>query len=261
MTLIRSTVLVIFGFACAPVGFAAQSAGSASPELSAALSDDHRPAAQVRQDSDRRPADVIMFAGIKSGDRVADFMAGNAYFTRLFSVLVGAGGHVYAFLPAEEIQSCPASEIEGTRSVEHDPTYSNVSVLTAAVERFALPETVDVIWTSQNYHDLHDPFMGPANVAIVNRAFFAALKPGGVLVIIDHAAESGSGIRDTDTLHRIDPARLRTEVEAAGFVFEAESNALRNSHDTHRLRVFDPGIRGKTDQVVYRFRKPVATGP
>src|SRR6267154_4062193 len=183
-------------------------------------------------------------------------MPGNEYFTRLFSAVVGATGRVYAFLPAEKIRNCPTEEIAGTREVGRDPTYANASVLTDAVERFALPAPVDLIWTAQNYHDLHDPFMGPANVAIVDRAFFAALKPGGVLLIIDHAAAPGSGLRDTDPLHRIDPARIRAEVEAVGFRFEAASEVLRNPADTHQLHVFDPAIRGRTDQIAYRFRKP-----
>lgn len=119
-----------------------------------------------------------------------------------------------------------------------------------------MPRRLDVIWTAQNYHDLHDAFMGPADVAALNKAFFRALKPGGVYLVIDHVAESGSGVRDTESLHRIDPLRLRTEIEAAGFIFEAHSDALRNPGDDHSLSVFDPKVRGHTDQIVYRFRKP-----
>jgi predicted methyltransferase len=119
-----------------------------------------------------------------------------------------------------------------------------------------MPEKLDLIWTAQNYHDLHDSFLGPANVAALNRAFFDALKPGGTFLVIDHVAESGSGLRDTDTLHRIDPVRMKGEIEAAGFVFESQTDALRNPDDDHKRAVFDPIVRGKTDQVVFRFRKP-----
>jgi predicted methyltransferase len=98
--------------------------------------------------------------------------------------------------------------------------------------------------------------MGPADVTALNKAFFNSLKPGGVLVVIDHVAEPGSGLRDTETLHRIDPLRLRMEIEAAGFVYEAQSDVLRNADDDHRVTVFDPAIRGKTDQLVFRFRRP-----
>jgi predicted methyltransferase len=116
--------------------------------------------------------------------------------------------------------------------------------------------SLDVIWTAQNYHDLHDSFMGPANIAALDRAFFNALKPGGIYLVIDHIAESGSGLRDTESLHRIDPLRLRGEIEAAGFLLDAQSDLLRHPQDNHTLSVFDARVRGQTDQVVYRFRKP-----
>jgi predicted methyltransferase len=98
--------------------------------------------------------------------------------------------------------------------------------------------------------------MGPADMAALNKRFFAALKPGGIYLVIDHVAEAGSGLRDTESRHRIDPQRLRREIEAAGFVFDAESSVLRNPADDHKASVFDRGVRGRTDQVVYRFRKP-----
>jgi predicted methyltransferase len=224
--------------------------------ISAAVSDSRRPAEQVKLDSTRKPELVIAFAGLKSGDRVVDFMPGNAYFTRLFSDVVGPSGRVYAFIPAEQIANCPASEIVGTRAIEHDPGYANVTVLTDSVASFRTPERLDALWIAQDYHDLHDVFMGPADVAALNKVFFAALKPGAVFIVIDHVAASGSGLRDTETLHRIDPIRMRREIEAAGFIFEAQSDVLRNAADDHKLAVFDPSIRGKTDQVLFRFRKP-----
>jgi predicted methyltransferase len=95
----------------------------------------------------------------------------------------------------------------------------------------------------------HDP-------SYANQTFFSSLKPGGVYFVIDHVAESGSGLRDTESLHRIDPQRLRQEIEAAGFVLAAQSDTLRNPQDDHKLTVFDGRVRGQTDQVVYRFRKP-----
>jgi predicted methyltransferase len=193
---------------------------------------------------------------LKPGDRVADFMPGNAYFTRILSDVVGPAGRVYAFIPVEQIANCPAREVAGTRAIARDHGYANVTVLTDSLASFRMPEKLDLIWTAQNYHDLHDSFMGPADVAALNRAFFNALKPGGIFLVIDHAAESGSGLRDTETLHRIDPMRMQSEIEAAGFVLESQSAALRNPQDDHRRAVFDPMIRGKTDQVVFLFRKP-----
>ena len=224
--------------------------------VTAAVADPRRPIDQVKLDPARKPAQLLAFAELKAGDRVADFMSGNAYFTRIMSDVVGSTGHVYAFLPTEQLANCSPREVAGTKGLERDPSYANVSVLSEAAAKFRVPEELDVIWTAQNYHDLHDSFMGPANVDALNRAFFDALKPGGIYLVIDHVAESGSGLRDTESLHRIDPASLRKEIEAAGFVLDAQSDVLRNARDDHKLSVFDNAVRGQTDQVVYRFRKP-----
>src|ERR1700729_1244010 len=97
--------------------------------------------------------------------------------------------------------------------------------------------------------------LGPADVGALNKTIFEAFKPGGVFLVIDHVAAAGSGLRDTETLHRIDPVRMKNEIEAAGFVLESQSDALRNSDDDHKLAVFNPNIRGRTDQVLLRFRK------
>ena len=118
------------------------------------------------------------------------------------------------------------------------------------------PEPVDIVFTAQNYHDYHDPFMGPADMAAFNKAVFAALKPGGAFVVIDHAAPAGSGLADTNTLHRIDPTVVKKEVEAAGFRLEAEGRFLANPSDPKTAKVFDPSIRGHTDQFAFRFVKP-----
>jgi predicted methyltransferase len=119
-----------------------------------------------------------------------------------------------------------------------------------------VPHPVDVVFTSQNYHDYNDKFMAPATVDTLNKQVFAALKPGGTWIIVDHAAEAGSGMRDTDTLHRIDPAIVRKQVEAAGFTYVGESKVLRNPADGLKVKVFDKTIRGHTDQFAYKFRKP-----
>jgi predicted methyltransferase len=224
-------------------------------EVALALADPRRPADQVSLDATRKPAQLITFAQLKRGYRIAEFMPGNAYFTRIMSDIVGDSGHIYAFLPSEQLANCPPREVAGTRLLERDPGYANVSVLSDAAANFRAPQKLDVIWTAQNYHDLHDPFMGPADVAALNKRFFDALKPGGIYLVIDHVAESGSGLRDTESLHRIDPLRMRREIEAAGFIFDAESNVLRNASDDHKSSVFDRRVRGRTDQVVYKFRK------
>jgi predicted methyltransferase len=110
------------------------------------------------------------------------------------------------------------------------------------------------VWTSQNYHDLHN--RPNADLAAFNKNVFDSLKPGGTYIVLDHAAEAGSGTRDTSTLHRIDPEVVKTEVTAAGFKLEGQSDVLKNPQDPHTANVRDPSIRGKTDQFILKFRKP-----
>ncbi|HEX2789621.1 MAG TPA: hypothetical protein VHN17_04270 [Steroidobacteraceae bacterium] len=224
--------------------------------VEAAVSDPRRPDDQVKLDATRKPAISVLFSEAKAGDRIADVMSGNGYFTRILSQLAGPAGHVYAYIPTEQIAHCSPQEIAGTQAITRDSSYGNVTLLTGSLADFRLPKQLDLIWMSQSYHDLHDSFLGPADVAVLNKTMFEALKPGGVFLVIDHVAEAGSGLRDTETLHRIDPVRMKNEIEAAGFVLESQSDALRNTDDDHKLAIFNPNIRGRTDQVLFRFRKP-----
>jgi predicted methyltransferase len=136
-----------------------------------------------------------------------------------------------------------------------DPHYANVSLISEPAAQFSVPKKVDVVWTSQNYHDYPDRFMGKVDPRLLDRAVYRALKPGGLFVVVDHVAQAGSGMRDTDTLHRIDPQIVKAQVMATGFKFDGESDVLRNPADDHTLPVFDPAIRGHTDQFGFRFRK------
>ena len=224
--------------------------------VEAAISDPRRPDDQVKLDATRKPAASILFSEAKAGDRIADVMSGNGYFTRILSQVAGPAGHVYAYIPTEQIAHCSPQEIAGTQAIARDPSYGNVTMLTGSLTDFRLPKELDLVWMSQSYHDLHDSFLGPANVSELNKAIFEALRPGGLFLVIDHVAEAGSGLRDTETLHRIDPVRMQNEIEAAGFLLDAQSDALRNAGDDHTLAIFSPNIRGSTDQVLYRFRKP-----
>jgi predicted methyltransferase len=222
--------------------------------ITAAVADPDRPAEDKARDADRKPAACIAFAGIKPGDKVVDLMPGKGYFTKIFARIVGAKGWVYGFYPSE-IDAMYAKR-RLTIPPPDDPRYTNVSSLHAPIVAFVAPEKLDVVWTSQNYHDLHDKFFGPVDIAAFNKAVFNALKPGGVFIVLDHAAEAGSGLRDTDTLHRIDPAVVKAEVETAGFRFVGESKGLRNPADPHTAPVFDKSIRGHTDQFLFKFSKP-----
>ncbi|MHB8529947.1 MAG: class I SAM-dependent methyltransferase [Caulobacteraceae bacterium] len=223
--------------------------------VAAAVADPARPAAERARDPARKPAETVAFIGVKPGQKIVDFMPGRAgYFTILFSDIVGPKGKVYAFIPAE-LSKMAKTPLPANGS-SPDPAHPNEVFLIAPVNDFATPEPVDIVWTAQNYHDLHDPFMGPADMAKFDAAVFRALKPGGYFVILDHAAPAGSGVADTNTLHRIDPAVVKQEVTAAGFRFVGQSDILRNPADDHSKKVFDPAIRGHTDQFIYKFRKP-----
>jgi len=234
-----------------PTGFAASPAPTA---IKAAIADPARSAEEVAHDTQRKPAEMLLFAQIKPGAKVMDLIPGGGYFTRLFAKAVGPEGWVYAYQPSEldGFSKGKPAKILGVAKA-----YPNVSVIHAPVNNLSAPELLDVVWTAQNYHDLKDDFFKPADTTMVNKAVFQALKPGGLYIVLDHAAEKGSGLRDTNTLHRIDEAVVKSEVEAAGFEFVAESKALRNPADPKTANVFDKSIRGTTDQFVYKFRKPL----
>ncbi|MES2341896.1 MAG: methyltransferase [Pseudomonadota bacterium] len=226
-----------------------------SPAVVAAVADASRPEADTKRDADRKPAEMLEFAGIKPGQTVADFLPGGGYFTRIFAKTVGPKGVVYAVINPPPANPPADAKPNPILAVAADPAYGNIKVVQASFESLALPTQADVIWTSQNYHDLHLARFN-LDVAKVNKAVFAALKPGGVYVVLDHAAVAGAPLDTADKLHRIDPAIVKSELAAAGFVYEGESTILRNTTDDHTKMVFDPTLRGHTDQFIYKFRKP-----
>lgn len=194
--------------------------------------------------------EVIEFIGVKKGSAVADIVGGRL--TASLAQAVGPTGKVYAVETAEVVKVHPQ-----VLDMMHGLSAQSPNVTVSADPVSApLPSGLDVVFIRQNYHDLYDKFMGPADVPAFNKAVFAALKPGGVYVVLDHAAVAGSGIAATDTLHRIDPARVKSDVLAAGFKLEAESSILANPADDHTKGVFDPSVRDHTDQFLFKFRKP-----
>ena len=231
-------------------GIAIAAGPKASPAIAAAVADSARPAADTARDASRKPAEIVAFVGVKPGDKVAEMMPGGGYFTRILSKTVGPKGHVYALVP-EGFAKRPGA-LDGINALAAQ--YGNVTVVTTDMANFKVPEPVDVVWTSENYHDFHN---GPsANIAGLNAATYAALKPGGVYYIEDHAAAAGTGTTATSTLHRIDPGAVVPEVEKAGFKLDGRSSLLADPADAHDKPVFDPSIRGKTDKFALRFRKP-----
>jgi predicted methyltransferase len=239
--------------AVASLLFGGAAAAKTPAYVAAAIANPNRPAADIARDTDRKPAAMLAFAGIRPGMRVVDFIPGKGYFTRLFAGAVGDKGWVYAFFPTQLDGVLKSNKVTVPSSLAG---YPNVSYVHADAQTFPIPEKVDVVWTSQNYHDEHDKFMGPVDLAKSNKAIYDALKPGGIFIVLDHAALPGSGLSATDTLHRIDPAVVKKEVTAAGFKFVGESTVLRNPADPHTALVFDKSIRGHTDQFIYKFQKP-----
>jgi predicted methyltransferase len=221
-----------------------------------AVADPNRPADQRALDAERKPVEVLNFTGITRGWKVVDLMPGAGYYTRLFSKVVGSKGAVYAIQPVEMDKAAPKN-LPKLRSFAGTPIYPNVTVTVQPIAELNLPKGVDMVWTSQNYHDLHDPFMGTPDMARLNAAIYDALKPGGIYIVLDHAAAAGTGTSKTNDLHRIDPAAVKAEVTAAGFQFVGESDVLNNPADDHGKPIFDPSIKGHTDRFIYKFRKPL----
>ncbi|WP_168073090.1 class I SAM-dependent methyltransferase [Caulobacter sp. SSI4214] len=221
--------------------------------IAKAVADPSRPAEQSARDAARHPGEVLALAGVKTGDTVVDFIMGGGYFTRILSGAVGPKGTVYAYQPAEFIKFKAKYGEDQASTVAALP---NAKALNGPMVGLDLPDNLDVVITVQNYHDMHlKPF--PADTAAkVDAEIFKSLKPGGVFLVVDHAAAAGSGLAAPDTLHRIDVEAVKKEVEAAGFKLEAQSPLLANATDPHTASVFDPAIRGKTDQFILKFRKP-----
>ncbi|MER9394920.1 MULTISPECIES: class I SAM-dependent methyltransferase [unclassified Mesorhizobium] len=203
-------------------------------------------------------SELIRFARIEAGSTVIDVYAGDGDWTRLFSDIVGSEGRVYRFVPAE-VAHFKNDPVGLMRTLAKEPGRENVEA--ASADLVAMPEVTppaDVLWLHLFYHDLHTALIQKkgATAADFNRAVYKRLKPGGSYVIVDHAAAAGSGTSDTQSLHRIDSASVREEVEAAGFVLDAESTVLLNRDDQHSIKVFDPAIKGETDRFAFRFVKP-----
>ena len=209
---------------------------------------------QARQDVRRRGPEILAFAGVRPGDKVIDLIPGAAYWTRLFARVVGPKGHVYGIWPE------PYAKLAGRDTMFYGQLakngYPNTSLVIQPATKLSAPEKVDLVFTAQNYHDYPDKFMGSLDPSVLNKAVYAALKPGGTFLVIDHQAAPGSGKRDTDTLHRIEGAAVIKQVTAAGFSLVGSSKLLANPADDHSKAVFDKSIRGRTDQFIYKFRKP-----
>jgi predicted methyltransferase len=214
-----------------------------------------RPSADIERDAARKPAAMVRFSQIKSGQTVVDLLPGGGYFTRIFSQAVGPNGKVVALVSDQYAAVYPKARTD-IEALAAEPAYKNVEAAIRSLGNVGAANSVDRVFTAQNYHDLKGKALPPGTTDGINRAVFASLKPGGFYIIVDHSAAAGSGIRDVDSLHRIDAATVKAEVISAGFKFVDETKELSNKADDRTKAVFDPAIRGKTDQFVFRFAKP-----
>jgi predicted methyltransferase len=233
---------------------AATQVNAASDAINAAVGDASRTERDTQRDINRKPADVLTFAGVKPGDKVGELLPGGGYFTKLLCKVVGDKGHVYTMsvIPVIKLDRPPP---DVPPSPPGSTPCTNITADSKLAAEMSLPAGLDLVWTSENYHDLHNPMFGPADMTTFNKAIFAALKPGGVFIVEDHAAESGSGARDTGTLHRIDAELVKQEVVSAGFKFESASDVLHNADDPHTAKVFE--LKGRSDKFLLKFRKPL----
>jgi predicted methyltransferase len=245
-----ASILCVTAALSLPAGsaIAAETAANATATATAG-----RPDTDTARDADRKPAEMVAFATVKPGQVVIDYIPGRGYFTRVFSDAVGTKGSVYAVTPQSVIDRF--KDRPRPPPVSGEPGRGNVHEAIATGASMNVPAKADLVWTSQNYHDIHI-WGGEPGAAELNKAAFDALKPGGYYVVLDHSGVAGLDDAGMAKLHRIDEAVVKKEVLAAGFKLDAESDALRHAADTRTAGVFDGSIRGKTDQFILRFRKP-----
>lgn len=224
--------------------------------IRAAVEETSRPAAERRADAHRKPAELLAFAGLRPGDRVADLMPGRGYLTRIFSSVVGGDGKVFAIYPTLFADAKPEN-VDALKTLLGQLRYANASLRVQAIERIAVDEPVDCAWISLNYHDVFGR-AGEGSAAQLAARVYDALKPGGTFIVIDHAAKAGRGGRDANTLHRIEAATVIEQAGAAGFSLDDRSDLLANRDDNHTEPVFTAELSGHTDKFVLKFRKPAA---
>jgi predicted methyltransferase len=229
----------------------------APADIAAAVAFTGRPADQVKLDESRRPAEVLKFEGLRRGDMALDLFAGAGYYSEIMARAVGPQGGVLAWDPINFVND--KAKAAWTALKQREP---NVGFFATPATSLSLPaNTFDFVMIHLNYHDFYWEsaryFLPRMDPAAILATVYQSVKPGGVVAVIDHVATAGGDTRAVvDKYHRIDPATIKADFARAGFVLDGESDLLRNPADDHEKSVFDPAIRGKTDRVVYRFRKP-----
>jgi predicted methyltransferase len=245
--MIRNFTAAIFAAAlfCIPAAAMAQ---AVSPAIAAAVADPGRLDTDKALDANRKPAEVVAFAGVKPGMVIAELGPGRGYYTRILAKAVGPGGKVYAVVsPAQAARPGGLDAINAIAAA-----YPNVKVVTADYPTMVLPEKADLFWTTENYHDFHN---GPtANVPGLDKAVFDNLKPRGTFYVEDHSAAPGAGLAATSQYHRMDEAVAKGELTAAGFTIDAESDLLRNPADNRAASNSETGHYA-SDRFMLRLKR------
>jgi predicted methyltransferase len=227
--------------------------GGVPAHIIAAVSDPGRPPADVARDPALRPADLMAFAGVRPGMRVVDLIPQGGYFTRILSKAIGPRGRVYAYVPDELTRQ--ANREPAVTPITRDPAYANTMLYVRNISDFQVPERLDLIFNGQNYHHMKASYLGPVDMTRFHQQAYAALKPGGIYVVIGFAGAPGSGSSGAETLARVEPAMVRAEALAAGFILTGEATLLADPTDPRNARA-EEGVRGRSDQFVYRFTRP-----
>jgi predicted methyltransferase len=214
-----------------------------------AVGDPSRPATDSTRDSLRAPAETLAFAGVKPGMTVAEFFPSGGYYTRMLSDIVGPQGKIYGI-------ENPKWDKGADAKMAAEPGHANVSIQFVKFGEFAPPQKVDLVWITQNYHDLHVAEYGPVDMAAFNKRVYDGLKPGGIYFILDHQANPGTDDAGVAKVHRIEKSVVIKEVTAAGFKLVGESNVLHRPADDHTKMSSDPAIKSHTDQFLLKFQKP-----
>jgi len=189
--------------------------------------------------------------------QVLDPFGGNKYWAEIVAPAVGPKGHVTIWQPTQFLGDKNRASLE-----EFAAKQPNVSWISSPFEAMDLPNAkYDFVLINLDYHDVYweNPKLKVVRMepdAWLKR-LYAAVKPGGIVGVVDHVASPGEDVRATvEKLHRIDPKIIAADFKRAGFTLVGTSDLLRNAADDHSLLVFDPKIRGKTDRVVFKFKKP-----
>jgi len=253
----RALVFTALALALALPSAAPSQPGPAGPaDIAAAVAAPGRPAEQVTLDAVRKPVEILRFAGLKRGDIALDLFAGGGYYSEIMARAVGPRGGVLAWEPAGFLNDKARAGWKDLKT-----RTPNVGLIMVSASVFTLPkDAFDFVMLHLNYHDVYWQSAkygyGPLDPNAFLRTVYESMKPGAAIAVIDHVGPAGDTRAIVEKLHRIDPAVIKADFKRAGFVLEAESNLLRNPADDHSKLVFDPSVRGNTDRVVYRFRKP-----